>query len=315
MLIDINESLIIKISLDPILMINPIWLISFIEVANRSSMAAAARHLKVTSAAVSKHILSLEYALGLQLLKRSTRRIDLTSEGQVYFEHAKKIVEAYQNAEAAISHSKEEPTGILKVVCGPQIGNLFVLPNLKEFLSRYPKLRLNMEFTQTMPDLEKENVDVVVGLSVGIPVNCIQRTLMHSRWIFCASPEYLKIHGMPKKITDLAKHQIITRIQRKPNDVIEFKNGKLFQFEPYMFFNDTRELRRSALQGLGIVQLHEYIIENDLKENRLVEILSDHMEQKNTIPIHISYLQTSHVHIKIRKFIDFMVEVMARRNA
>lgn len=261
-------------------MINPAWLVSFIEVVNRSSMAGASRHLRITPAAVSKHILSLENELGAQLFKRSTRRIDLTPEGQLYFEHAKCILEAYQQAEAAISHTKDEPSGILKLVCGPQIGNLYVIPHLKEFLERYPKLRLHIELTQTMPDLEKEKVDIVVGLSTGIPVNCIQRTLTHARWVFCASPEYLKKHGTPGKPSDLVQHQIITRMQRQPNNRIEFKTGESIQFEPYLYFNDTRAIRRSVLQGLGIGQLHDYIIAEDLKENRLVEILSRHTEQK-----------------------------------
>ena len=289
-------------------MINPVWLLSFIEVVNRSTMAGASRHLKITPAAVSKHVLALENELGIQLLKRSTRRIDLTHEGLLYFEHAKRILEAYSQAEAAISQTKEEPSGILKLVCGPQIGNLYVLPYLKEFLERYPKLRLHIEFTQTMPDLEKEKVDIVVGLSKGIPVNWIQRTLMYSRWIYCASPEYLSKYGVPNKLSDLAEHRIITRMQRDPNNLIKFKTGESLLFEPYLYFNDTRAIRRSVLHGLGIAELHDYIIADDLKENKLVEILTDYTEPKKTIPIHISYLQASHVHIKIRAFIDFMVE-------
>lgn len=163
-----------------------------------------------------------------------------------------------------------------------------------------------------MPDLEKEKVDVVVGLSTGMPVHCIQRTLTHARWVFCASPEYLKKYGEPKKPADLTQHQVITRIQRQPNNLIEFKTGESILFEPYLYFNDTRAIRRSVLHGLGIAQLHDYIIADDLKENRIVEVLKKYTEQKKTIPIHISYLPSAHVHIKIRRFLDFMVEVAAR---
>lgn len=291
-------------------MINPIWLVSFVEVVNRSTMAAAARHLKITSAAVSKHILCLENELGIQLLKRSTRQIALTTEGGIYFEHAKLILESYQQAEAAVSHSKKEPSGVLKLVCGPEIGNLYVIPYLKEFLGRYPKLRVHMELTQTIPDLEKEKVDVVVGLTSGIPVNWIQRTLKYARWVFCASPEYLDKFGTPKKPSDLANHRIITRTQRQPNNIIEFSRGESIVFEPYLYLNDTRAMRSCALHDMGIVQLHDYIIAEDLKEKKLIEILGNYTEQKNRIPVHISYLQTSHVHIKIRSFIDYMVEVI-----
>lgn len=292
---------------------NPILLQTFIEVVNRTNMAAAARHLKITPAAVSKHIQTLEKELGIQLLKRSTRHVALSSEGLIYFEHAKRILEAYQEAEAAISHSKEEPSGILKIICGPQFGNLHIIPHLKEFLERYPKLRLQMELTQTLPDLEKEKIDLVAGLSSGIPANWIQRTLTYARWVFCASPDYLKKMGIPKTPADLVNHKIITHSMRRPNNIITFKNGESIHFEPILYFNDTRALRRSALHGIGIVQLHDYIVADDIKEKRLIEILSKHTEQKQTIPIHISYLQTSHVHIKIRKFIDFMVEVLSRK--
>lgn len=294
-------------------MINPIWLISFIEVVNRSTMAEAARHLRMTAAAISKHILNLENKLGIQLLQRSTRRIDLTPEGALYFEHAKRILDAYQQAEAAVSHSKEEPTGLLKIVAGPEIGNLYVIPYLKEFLKRYPGLRLHIELTQTLPDLEKEKVDVVVGLTRGIPLHCIQRTFTHARWVFCATPEYLEKYGTPKKPSDMSQHRIITRMQRQPNNLIEFKTGESIIFEPYLYFNDTRAIRRSVLEGLGIAQLHDYIVADDLKENRLVEILSKYTEQKKTIPIHISYFPATHVHIKIRRFLDFMVEVAAAK--
>lgn len=294
-------------------MINPVWLTSFIEVVNRCSMAKAAHYLKITPAAISKHILSLENALGLQLLKRSTRQIHLTSDGLIYLEHAKKIIEAYKEAEAALSHSKKEIEGTLKLVCGPEIGNLYVLPYLNDFLKRYPKLRLQVELTQTLPDVEKENVDVVIGLSSGLPEHWIQRTLLHARWVFCASPEYLQKYGTPKKPVDLAEHQIVTRIQRQPNNVIQFKTGELILFEPYIYFNDTRAMRKSALNGMGIVQLHDYIVANDLKEKRLVEILSKYTEQRQTIPIHITYLPTGQMHIKIRKFIDYMVEIVSHQ--
>lgn len=293
-------------------MINPVWLVSFVEVVNRSSMAAAAKHLRITPAAISKHILNLENELEIQLLQRSTRRIALTHEGRLYFEHAKSILSAYKEAENAISYSKEEPSGTLKIVCGPQIGNLFVIPHLKEFLSRYPKIRLNIMSTQTMPDLEKEKVDVIVGLTSGIPSYCIQRVLTYARWIFCASPDYLEKFGEPKKPSDLVKHQIITRVQRQPNNVIEFKKGKPIIFEPYIYYDDTRAIRKCALEGLGIVQLHDYIVAQDLKENRLVEILSKYTELKKPIPVSLYYFPASHVHLKVRCFVDFMVEIMCR---
>ena len=290
-------------------MIHPIWLTSFVEVVNRSTMAEASRHLHLTSAAISKHIFHLEKELGIQLFKRSTRKIDLTEEGLIYFEHAKQILESYKQAEAAVSYTKKEPTGTLKILCGPEFGNLYLIPHLQKFLDRYPQVHPHIELTQTLPDLEKEKVDVVVGLTTGIPDHWIQRTLTQARWVFCASPAYLKKYGLPKKPSDLAEHRLITRTQRQPNNVIRFKRGETIIFEPYLYFNDTRGMRTAALHGMGIVQLHDDIVAEDLKENRLIEILAKYTEQKKTLTNHISYLQTPHLHQKIRKFVDFMVDV------
>jgi DNA-binding transcriptional LysR family regulator len=289
----------------------PTLLITFVEVVHRASMVKAAQHLAITPAAVSKQIQALETQVGLPLLKRSTRRVELTPEGQIYFEHAKQILTAYQQADAALSHAKEEPSGLLKVVCGPQIGYQHLLPHLREFTQRYPQLRLQMDFTQIMPDLEKENVDVVLGLTAGIPSSYVQRTLFYARWVLCASPAYLKRQGTPKRPSDLASHQLITHMSRQPNNVIDFSTGESIHFDPLLYFNDTRAMRRAALQELGIVRLHDYIVSQDIEEGQLVEILAKHSLQAKTIPIHISYRPSSQVHLKVRKFVDFMVEVTA----
>lgn len=289
-----------------------VYLITFLEVVNRSTMAEAARQLKITPAAVSKHIQALENELGLQLLKRSTRRVELTANGKIYYEHAKLILKAYADAEIAVSKSKGEPSGLLKVVTGPHFGNHYLLPHLKEFKQRYPKVTLHVGSMQEMPDLEKEMIDVVMGLTSGFPSNCIVQTLLKAKWVLCATPSYLDKYGIPIKPAGLVDHQIITHTSRRPDNRIIFKTGESIYFEPALYFNDTRAMLRSALQDNGIVMLHDYIVENDIKEKRLVPLLGKHMEQEKTIPLYIAHLQTSQVHPKIRAFIDFMLEILKR---
>lgn len=283
-------------------------LITFVEVVNRNGFAAAARQLKMTPAAISKQIASLEGDLGVELLKRSTRRIDLTDEGAIYFERAKSILESIEQADAEISLSREEPAGILRILCGPHFGAQYVIPHLKEFLKKYPRLRLDIEFSQTIPDLEKEKIDLILGLSSSIPMNCVLRRLIFARNILCASPAYLKKYGVPKKPSDLNNHRIIVHARSKPNNEILFKNGDKVYFEPILFFNDTRAMKACALEGIGIVQLHDYIVEEEIGKNTLVEILDRFVEKKKSIPIYAAYLQTGHVHIKVRRFLDFILE-------
>jgi DNA-binding transcriptional LysR family regulator len=284
-----------------------VQLLTFIEVVNRRSLAAAARALNITPAAVSKQILTLEKELRVQLLTRTTRRLELTPAGITYFEHAKRIIEAFQQAEAALSESTQEPAGLLKVVSGTHFGSLYLVPHLGEFHKRYPKIDLHIEFTQTIPDLEKEKIDAVVGLSVGIPPNWIMRRLYSSRKVLCAAPNYLDKHGTPRKPTDIAKHRIITHTCRKPNNVVTFKNDVNIMVNPILYFNDTDAMRSCALQGVGLVELHDYIVADDLESGALVEVLSNHSKQTK-IDVITAYAPTVHLHVKVRRFLDFVIE-------
>lgn len=283
-------------------------LLTFVEVVNRNGFARAARQLQMTPAAVSKQISALEEDLGVQLLQRSTRSIQLTPEGVQYWEHSKNILESIQRADAEISMSRQEPAGTLKVISGPHFGNTYVIPYLDEFLQLYPKLRLTIELTQSIPDLAKEKVDLVLGLSSSIPANCIQRRLIFARDVYCASPKYLKKHGTPKQPSDLMHHQIIAHMMNPNPNEFTFKNEEKVYCEPQLLFNDTRAMQASAIQGIGIVRLHDYIVAEAIKKGELVEILKKYTHQKKTIPLYAAYLQAGHVHIKVRRFLDFILE-------
>ena len=284
------------------------YIATFFEVVNRKSMVEAARRLKMTPAAVSKHIQALEKELGIPLLKRSTRHLELTPEGKIYYPHAKNILESCHKAEAALSQSKEEPAGILKVVCGSQFVDDYLLPHLKEFLSKYPKITLDLALSQSIPDLEKESIDVVVGFTRDIPSTCIQRRLMTARWVLCASPDYLEEHGYPKKPIDLENYRLITHSNREQAGLITFPKGESVIILNTLTFNDTRAMRRSAIDGLGITLLHDYIVAGDIREGRLIPLLPKYMGSSDPITLYIAYLQAKQLHLKIRKFVDFLVE-------
>ena len=169
-----------------------------------------------------------------------------------------------------------------------------------------------MDFTQVVPDVEKEKFDLVIGLTNAVPEQWIQRTIIQSQWVFCASPGYLEEHGTPKSPKELIHHKMITHSTRTPPNVIKFSSGESICFEPILYFNDTRAMRRAALHGVGIVQLHDYIVAEDLKKKRLIKILGKYTPQ-DQIPIHISYAHGSHVPMKVRKFVDFIIEIFAHK--
>ncbi len=127
-----------------------------------------------------------------------------------------------------------------------------------------------------------------MGFSKSIPPNCIQRCLIYARNVLCASPQYLKTNGTPRKPADLVNHRVIAH-KRQSNNVLTFKNGDNIYFEAPICLNDTRAIKTCALANLGIVQLHDYIVEKELKMKTLVEILGTYMEQKKNIPLYVAY--------------------------
>ncbi len=200
-------------------------LATFIQVAENSSFAKTARSMKLSTAAVSKQIGLLEDSLGVQLLHRSTRRVELSEIGQIYYEHCKRIMSELSEADAAISKTHQEPFGELKVTSGRHFGERYIVPHLADFIKSYPKVRINLELAERIPDLEKEGVDILIGMSLPGPPDSIQRVIEKTRYVLSASPAYLKKFGIPKKPEDLIEHRYITHSMRHPDDVIFFKNS------------------------------------------------------------------------------------------
>ena len=279
---------------------------TFVLVVERRSLAAVSRELEISSAAISKQLTRLEKDLGVQLLVRSTRRVELTEVGAGYYAQCKRILEEVETAEALISQMKLVPHGALKVVSGRHFASVYIVPHLEEFLKQFPDVRLNLELAERMPDLEKENVDVLIGMSLSAEGNAVQRRISTTRYAFCASPAYLWKFGTPKKPADLHQHRYITHSMRTPDCEVAFSNGETVQLIPFLHVNDTETMAKLAEQGIGIVKLHHYVVKEALQTGRLKEVLSAFSQEE--IPVHAAYLQRRYVSIKIRAFLDFFIK-------
>lgn len=277
----------------------------FLHVIEENSFAKASRKLKVSTAAVSKQVSSLEKDLGIQLLHRTTRSLELTDAGRLYYEYGKRVLKDVEELDAIISGMRSEPSGTLKIVSQRQFGRTYIIPHLSEFLAKYPKLSLSMELAERIPDLQREKIDVLIGMSIPTSSETIQRKIGMTRYIICASPEYLKVHGTPQKPMDLLKHRYITHSMRSPDNSLTFKHGKQVHLEPYIRLNDTQAMLECAKAGLGIVKLHEYVVRDALDKNELVEIMQDQHDPDS--PIYLAYPERRYVQPKIRHFIDFFV--------
>jgi DNA-binding transcriptional LysR family regulator len=280
---------------------------TFITVVEENGFAAAAKIKGVTTGTISKQIALLESELGVQLLHRTTRQLSLTEIGKTYYEYCKNPMLELEQADRVIAESKQEATGTLNIVASRYFAITHIIPKLSAFMRLNPRLQINLQLDERFPNLEKEEIDVLFGISIEGTDDLVRRRVAKTRYILCASPQYLKKYGIPLLPTDLQKHHFITHIMRKPNNVIHFNNDEQIKVEPILFLNDTFAMRECALLGNGVVNLHDFLVADALKEGKLVELLSDY--QLPEMNVYLYYKQSRYKLFKIRKFIDFFVGI------
>lgn len=285
---------------------------TFILVVETSSFTRAAKMRGVSKAAVSKQIRQLEDDFKVSLLTRSTREIVLTDEGKIVYEECRQIIDSVTEVEAILSGLKGEPSGILSVVSGPVFANKYIIPYLPEFIRQYPKIHLKLSLGHLMPKMIEEKVDVVVGVYGEAPPDAIQRAVIQTRRMMCASPAYLKKVGRPKKPADLLKHSLIIHPVHPNDSSIILKGGKQLNQLPTVIINDQLAIKRCALNDMGIAYIQRHVVEQELQEGTLVEVLEEYMEKKDSITIFLYYLQRRYLHSKIRVFIDFLIKNIER---
>lgn len=276
---------------------------AFISVVEQNGFAAAARKEGVSTAAISRLVARLESDLKVELLQRTTRQITLTEIGAEYYQHSKKALAGLVEAEEAITNSRDEPTGLLSVMSNRYFAMKYLIPELPEFMALNPKLQVKIELAERFPNLTEENIDLIFGVSMEGPSGLIRRQITTTRYVLCASSDYLEQYGTPETPVDLSKHRYITHSMRQPNNMIVFKANKEIYIEPILWLDDSRAMCECALQGMGIVRLHDYIVADALAEGSLVEILTEFSEKKQ--PVYLYFQQSRYLQPKIRRFIDF----------
>ncbi len=275
---------------------------AFVSVIEQGGFAAAGTKLHLTSAAISKQVKALEESLAAELIKRDTRNFALTEIGTQYFEKAKVILAQLKEANLMISQTQVEPTGTLKIVSHRHFAEHIILPKLPLFLKNYPKLTLKLELAERFPDLNREEIDLLLGVSLEM-TDFIQKKIGETRYIFCASPAYLQEFGTPKKPEDLKSHHYLTHSMREKPQFVEFKNHSDVFVEPHLWLNDSNALRECAVQGLGIVKLHDYFVKEDIAAGRLIEVYPNQTEPKQAL--YLYYRKGRYLEPKTKAFIDF----------
>lgn len=282
---------------------------TFIKVAEYQSFTKTAKHLGVTKAAVSHTIRLLEESFNADLLIRSTRSVRLTDEGEVLFKQCLRLQEELVATRQLVSGFQDTPTGTLRVSANRYLFESELLPTIKIYQQRFPEVQLEFLLDERMLNMNDENIDIIYGINWTPPDDIVARKVGQTRYVLCASPGYLKQHGTPNHINDLLDHQYIAHSGRSPENMLnDLKNKSAPAIRPKISVNNVSQIKQLALNDMGIVQLHDYVVKNELADGSLVEILSD-QTNATEISLYIFYQKHRFVQPKIRQFILLLEEL------
>jgi LysR family transcriptional regulator, transcriptional activator for dmlA len=241
------------------------------------SLSAAARELQVTTPAVSKRLALLEQHLGVRLLRRTTRRMALTEEGEAYLADARRILAEIEALEGRLRGLTEQPAGLLRVNATLGFGRMHIAPLISGFAREYPGVQVQLQLSASPPPLTQDSFDVCVRFGEPPDARVIARLLAPNRRLLCASPGYLARRGTPKTPADLARHDTIAiRQGDEAYGVWRLRSGKrteTVKVHGPLSSNDGEIAVQWALAGHGIVLRAEWDVARYLKSGRLREVL------------------------------------------
>lgn len=262
---------------------------ALVAVVEEQSFSAASERLSLSKSAVSKIISRLEARLRCRLLSRTTRRVQPTELGTSYFEGAKRILEQLESLEQDLENRDDRPRGLLRLSAPSILGQAIILPIVLAFQRVYPELRVELSLADRVVDLIEERIDLAVRMTHTPPPSLVAKRIGSDKRIFCASPEYLELRGLPSAPADLARHDgIHLSLDRQPVPFKLHSEKKEAQVSEYILSSRIRSsnieaIRQAALAGFGIADLPQFLIQADLDAGRLVALLEDFQPQPRTI--------------------------------
>ena len=286
---------------------------AFVAVVDTGSITAASELLGLTISAVSRTLGRLEEKLQTTLLRRTTRRLELTEEGAAFLQHARAILASVDEAEEQMAARRMRPAGRLRVDAATPFMLHVLVPLLEGFHARYPEVQLELNSNEGIIDLIEKRTDVAFRIGALKDSTLHARPVGTSRVRILASPAYLKRHGMPTRPAQLAQHVLLGFTQPESlNDwPLRDGNGDAVRIQPAMASSSGETLRHMALAGLGIVCLSDFMTREDRQSGRLVPLLGRQtLDVRQSV--HAVYYRNTALAARITCFVDYVVEVLGR---
>lgn len=283
---------------------------AFVAVVEAGSFTAAAERLNSAKSAVSRRVSALEERLGVQLLRRTTRVLNLTETGSSFYEHSARILADLDEAEAAVQQEHGELKGTLRVALPLSFGVRHMCKPIAAFSKRHPKVEFDLDLNDRRIDLIGEGVDVALRIGRLQDSSLIARRLFDVHTVVCASPHYLSVHGEPQTPDDLRNHQCLVYSNLPdPNKwtyTVRDDVKRTVEVTPVMSASSGDFLANAAAHGMGLVIQPTFIASESIRRGTLVPILTDY--DWPISPAYAVYPPTRHLSYRVRAFIDFLAE-------
>ena len=278
---------------------------TFVRIVEKGSLTAAANALNTSLPSVVRILATLERQLGVSLLNRTTRRIHLTDEGAQYLERCHAILSEVQDAEAELSFSQAEPQGRLTVTASVLFGRRYVAPIVSEFISRHPSVNVEMLFVDRVANMVEEGIDV--GVRIGHPKDSslVAIQVGQVRRVVCASPQYLRRHGIPRTPEEVRTHLCIRHTGLSPRNEWVFRVGRRAVTIPIscvIVCNEIDSTLNACTTGLGLGMFLSYQTAPYRKSNKIRYVLEDF--ESEPAPVQIIYPHTRRLSSTVRAFVD-----------
>lgn len=285
----------------------------FIRVAERASFTRAADSLGIPKASASTAVQKLEASLGARLLHRTTRKVQLTQDGQAFYERCKDLLTDIDELQSMFQHGEQSLRGRLRVDMSSGIARHFVVPRLPEFMQAHPLVELELSSTDRLVDVVREGFDCVLRVGTLADSNLIARPLGSFRVINCASPDYLKRHGTPVTMEDLSRHQLIhymsTLGARSPGWEYPLGNGYAsLPMAGAITVNGSDAYTEACVAGLGLIQAPAAGLQPLLAAGKLVEVMPDCRAEP--MPVSLIYANRRNLPRRVQVFMTWLALVL-----
>jgi DNA-binding transcriptional LysR family regulator len=286
----------------------------FRHVVEIGSFVGAAEKMDMSAAMASKHVMHLERYLGARLLNRTTRRVAPTEAGREYYERLSQVLGELEEAEQAVGAATVMPQGRLRVSSLSAFGLKYVMGAVADYAAAHPQVNVEMTLADRVVELIDEGYDVAIRAApTGLKSSSlVARQIATAHIVLCGSPDYLREHGTPTTLADLASHNYlhyggVPFAEVAQTDAARSSRVRL---RGNISVNNLEALRIAVLQGAGLAMLGSEAIGEDIAEGRLIPMLVDEIGARE-LPIHVVYASRRYLSAKVRSFVDFMVDRFA----